>query len=202
MLLINLKRLKMLKFQSAILTILIASNLSCKKQPEKTLPKIYQIKKIDLVNQEGENFSPQKMKGSLWVVHFIFTRCQGPCPVLIRTMGKLQKDLQNYPQIKFLSLSADPKRDTPADLKRYALKQKADFNRWTFLTGKTAEVMRTTEKEFKIPADKDNPDAHSTRFVLVDENLNIRGFYSGLEVNSMEKLIQDAKKLAKDMPLS
>jgi cytochrome oxidase Cu insertion factor (SCO1/SenC/PrrC family) len=39
---------------------------------------------------------------------------------------------------------------------------------------------------------------HSTRFALIDPNMNIRGYYMGTESKDVKKLMGDIKKLLKE----
>jgi protein SCO1/2 len=47
-------------------------------------------------------------------------------------------------------------------------------------------------------ADDPEPILHSSRFVLVDGRREIRGYYDGLEAGGVEKLLADARRLARD----
>ena len=135
------------------------------------------------LDQRGQPFSRQSMQGQIWVADFIFTRCPDVCPALTARMATLQPDLSAEEPVRLLSISVDPAYDTPERLTAYAEEFSADPALWTFVTGEEPAVYQTIEG-FKQLVDiqraqgKEVPDIlHSDRFVLVDRDGDIRGFY-------------------------
>lgn len=92
-----------------------------------------------LVNQDGQEvrFFSDVLKGQVVAINFIFTNCLGACPMITERMKMarniLGEELGN--SIRFISISIDPARDTPAAMKEFKETHKADGN-WVFLTGK------------------------------------------------------------------
>src|SRR5205809_1034351 len=72
-----------------------------------------------LTDQEGRQVSNQDLRGKVWIVDFIFTRCMGPCPMMTQKLVRLAKDIES-PSVRFVSISVDPEFDRPAVLKQYA----------------------------------------------------------------------------------
>ena len=166
-----------------------------KVQTEGTnLVKIHKISPFHLTNQESQKFGTEQLKGKSWVVNFVFTRCKGPCPLITKKMAKLQKKFKENPNLQFLTITMDPSFDKPAQLKAYGLKHKADFSRWNFLTGDHDKILNIARNIFKVPADK-NPEMHTTRFILIDSELYVRGYYHSLEEDSFNNLIGDIDKI-------
>ena len=166
------------------------------------LPFIAKVGPFELTNQEGRPFGLKELSGNIWVVNFIFTRCQGVCPVLTKKYLSLQKKLSEIKQLKYVSISMDPQFDQPSILKAFGNRYDADYTRWSFLTGKQDDIIQIARHLFKVPADK-NPDLHSTRIVLIDVNSNIRGYYEGLDDKSIQKLMAHIRLLSRsDLPLS
>ena len=148
-------------------------------------PVIGQVPEFRLTNQFGKPFGLADLKGHVWVVDFIFTRCRSICPRMTAQMKKLQtRYAKKKVPIKLLSISVDPINDTPKAFLAYAKRHGADLNRWTFLTGKEADVRALLEKGFKVHMGekekiKNMIDiAHTSRFVIVDARGGIRGHYS------------------------
>ena len=113
-------------------------------------------------------------------------------------MSKLEKALP--PEIRFVSFTVDPARDTPEVLNEYAKRYNADTNRWMFLTGEKTALYDLCVKGFKLALEDSGgtevePITHSTRFVLVDKNAQIRGYYGGTDEEDLTKLSADVKKL-------
>jgi len=136
----------------------------------------------------------------VWVADFVFTSCTGPCPELSLRMRSLQKTFkQTHRDVTLVTVSVDPKTDTPKVLERYAEKFGADPNKWLFLTGPNDAYMRDlVVKGFLLsfaPATKGIPLMHSTRIVLVDREGRIRGSHDGLNVDERDQLLADVDKL-------
>ncbi|MGH2900419.1 MAG: SCO family protein, partial [Solirubrobacteraceae bacterium] len=95
-----------------------------------------------LIDQDGSTLSLESLRGSLVLLDFIYTHCPGPCPILTSARVQLQKALPDAlrPSVRFVSISLDPVRDTPAALRAYALARGADLATWSFLTGNPAAV--------------------------------------------------------------
>ena len=76
----------------------------------------------------------------------------------------------------------------------------ADPNRWLFLTGNKESLFTLSKEGFKLAvADAGGtelePITHSSRFVLVDRQGRIRGYYSMDEPSELAHLVSDAKSL-------
>jgi protein SCO1/2 len=113
-------------------------------------------------------------------------------------MRKLQEALPA--DIRMVSFTVDPARDTSKALAAYAAEHGATRERWLFLTGDKQALYDICIKGFKLPLLDDEgtplePITHSTRFVLVDKQGQIRSYYSGTEEEDLKRLAADAKGL-------
>ncbi|MFZ5541635.1 MAG: SCO family protein [Pseudomonadota bacterium] len=75
------------------------------------------------------------------VVNFVYTTCTTVCPVTSATFAQLQERLgaRLGTQVRLVSITVDPQRDTPARLRAYAAKHDAGMH-WTWLTGRKDAV--------------------------------------------------------------
>ncbi len=96
--------------------------------------------------------------------------------------------------LRFVSFTVDPDRDTPGVLTQYADRYEAEKDRWFFLTGLKSEISRILKEFFLSPVEE--PAMHSIRFILVDGEGGIRGYYDSSDPASMNQLIRDTKILA------
>ncbi len=154
---------------------------------------LFHVPAFSLVNQNNQPLTHQTFRGNPWVAAFIFTQCAGPCPMMSSNMARLQERVP-HPDLKLVSFTVDPQRDTPAVLKQYAQDLKADEARWSFVTGSAqamADVARGMLLPF-MPATESADITHSTKFLLVDKDGNVRGIYSPDE---MDALATDAAAL-------
>ncbi|MFO0826180.1 MAG: SCO family protein [Gemmataceae bacterium] len=148
----------------------------------------WKLEPFSLTERSGRTVTDKDLRGSVWVASFIFTRCNGPCPAVSSTVGKLQADFKDEPGVKFVTFTVDPKRDDLAALKDYANARGADPERWLFLTGDEATIHELIAKQFKQGVGRnDLPNAkpgeefiHSSKLMVVDRNGVIRGMYEGL----------------------
>ena len=82
-------------------------------------------------------FYTDTMEGRTVVINFIYTNCKDACPLITQKMLQVRDLLGDKfnKEVFFITISTDPARDTPAELKKYAQKQSADIPGWLFLTG-------------------------------------------------------------------
>jgi protein SCO1/2 len=140
------------------------------------------------------------LRGKVWIASFIFTHCAGQCPIMTHHLALAQRDLPAREDLKLVSISVDPDRDTPAVLTKYAEQHRADRSRWWFLTGDKGVIRRLAMETFKLPVEdnpgrEDEPILHSSKFVLVDRTGAIRGYYDGLDVDTIQQLVRDTRRL-------
>ncbi len=102
-----------------------------------------------LINQDGEDvrFFSDVLKDQIVVINFIFTNCLGACPLMTQKllMARDKLGAEEAKKIRFISISIDPARDTPAAMREFAREHKADGN-WVFLTGKQDNIDLVVKK--------------------------------------------------------
>ncbi len=166
--------------------------------PKPPLPDLGNVPDFQLTRETGAAFaSAIELRGKVWVADFIFTNCPGPCPRLTQHMKRVQEGLVGIDQAKLVSFTVDPARDTPRVLADYGKKFGADPLRWYFLTGSREDLHHLSKDVFKL-GDVAPDLEHSTRFVLVDKQSRIRGYYGSSEPSRIVQLIEDAKRLVKE----
>jgi protein SCO1/2 len=149
-----------------------------------------------LTDQSGREFrSIDRLNGKVWVANFIFTTCAGPCPRMSSQMRQVRQSTTS-PDIRFVSFTIDPARDTPEVLAGYGKRYGADPERWFFLTGKQEDLHHLKRNVFML-GNVDGSLEHSTRFVLIDRHSRIRGFYDSSDLESLDKLTADLSALAR-----
>ena len=163
------------------------------------LPTLGLVEPFALTERDGSRVDLARLHGQIWVANFMFTRCTGPCPLMSGYVKTLQKHFATEPRLRFVSISTDPAHDTPAALRAYAERFGADPQRWLFLTGDKTTVVHLSRDVFKLAAG-DDPGMHSTRFVLVDADGRIRGYYDSRDPDFQARLQADAEALARALP--
>lgn len=178
------------------MTVLFSGACSPAPKPQKALPDF----SLTAVTVDGTSpFDLRTMRGRAWIADFVYTRCAGPCPMLTANMAGLQKRLPK--SIGLLSFTVDPDHDSPEALNEYARTFKADPQRWFFLTGEKAELVKLVRDGFLLPVVENAAAlpgerfAHSTKFVLIDADGRVRGWYDGDDAAALDKLAADARRL-------
>lgn len=134
----------------------------------------------------GKTVSRDDLKGKVWVASFVFTRCTGPCPQVTATIARLNSELSTSNDLRFVTFTIDPERDSLADLNKYADLYRADPAKWLFLTGPEKAMHELATKGFKILAKKsDTPKPgeefdHSSKLAVVDKQGMICGYFDGM----------------------
>lgn len=171
----------------------------CSDEP---LPEMMPIGEFSLTAQDGRTIGSAELRGEVYVADFIFTSCPDVCPVLSTQMANLHRRI-DAPDVRFVSITVDPERDTPEVLREYAARYRAD-ERWFFLSGEPSEVRRTIERAFRLPvgdreamADGRYDILHGSRFVLVDRRGILRGLYE-TDGDGLARLERDVERLLEE----
>jgi len=178
---------------------LAALAVGCSKNRVDELPILGQVSDFALVDQDGRVFDRQSLQGSIWITDFIFTHCRSTCPRLTAQMKELQARLSDVPGVHFLSVTVDPRNDTPPVLKAYMVKNELDQASWRFVTGEEQAIEDFVVGSFKVGYGKTEWSTeltHSTSFALVDTAGRIRGYYDS-EDEGLGQLEKDARALAR-----
>ena len=147
------------------------------------------VPSFSLTNFDGSIITDQQLNNKISIVSFIFTQCEGACPIMSDNMSTLQERFSASDDIQFLSITTDPDYDTLDILSEFSSNYSND-NNWFFLRGDIVDIIELSEKGFFLSAAL-LPAGHSTRFVLVDKELNIRKFYEGNVESSIFELQKD-----------
>jgi protein SCO1/2 len=97
--------------------------------------------------------------------------------------------------VQFLSITVNPERDTVQALRAYADRHKANHDHWWFLTGPKKDIYNYARHELGVVISAgdggDEDFIHTERFVLLDKDRNIRGYYNGLDTLDMKRCADD-----------
>ncbi len=173
-------------------------------EPVKVLPKIRPAPGYNLVDQEGQPFGTENLRGSITVYSITYTGCAGSCPDQTTRMSELQVALaaaESPVPVRLVTLSVDTFRDTPAVLRAYGVAHGADFGRWTFLTGSEADVRRVAGRGYEVFYSRQPDQSYKldTRMFLVDGWGIIRAVYGTDDyIPSVERLLRDIRLVSEE----
>jgi protein SCO1 len=164
----------------------------------------HQTANITLVNQLGDTVSLYDKPGKIIVIDYFFTHCGSICPILTRNMVKLQHSFiiggdtrkkVDTSLVQFISFTIDAERDSVKALKDYADRFGVNHDNWWLLTGNATKIANFAFDELKVDqysgAPIDSTFVHTNRFVLLDREHIVRGYYNGLDTLQVAKLARD-----------
>lgn len=193
----------------AMLSLLLTA---CKEAPRGPLPKIgpmatndagqavpHKIRPWTYTSQDSVTVTDKDLAGQPYLADFFFTSCPSICPKVTKQMLRLYDHYDG--RITLISFTIDPKRDTPAKLKRYADNLEVSSPGWLFLTGDKEFTLDLADDYF-VAAFED-PDApggfdHSGKIILVDGDGHVRSFAEGTDPEDVTDLFADIDHLLAD----
>jgi len=173
--------------------ILVAAR-GAREEPAPPPPVLGEVPPFSLVERHGATVTRDSLRGRVWIADFVFTSCAGVCPEMSLRMAAVQAAVAEDPGTVCVTVTVDPERDTPEVLRAYADLYGASADRWLYLRGTQEEAHRLQFDGFKMGDGKD-PLLHSQRFVLVDREGRIRGWYPGTEEEGVRALLRDWRGL-------
>jgi len=187
------------------------------KRPGEALDVFGSVPDFSLIERSGRKMGRSDLAGRVWITNFIYTHCPDTCPLQTAQMAKLQADFAEEKALRLVSITVDPERDTVLVLSQYAKRYGADPERWLFLTGEKSTIYRLALEGFRLsvvdPAEgvkswffwpitvlahhgeTGKQFIHSSRFVLVDRQARIRGYYQSAEEDALQRLRRDVRIL-------
>jgi protein SCO1/2 len=192
-------------FVFAVVPSVFVPTLMCRGgNPE--LPDLGTVPAFSLIDERGQAFTEEALRGHPTIVDFVFTRCDTICPVVSMKMQRLQEKLldRRAESIKLLSISVDPAYDTPEKLTEYAKRYAAIPEKWRFVTGPVDKIHALVEGPFMNSMVREGVTptgapaiSHNGYFVLVDGELVIRGVYDSNDIPKLDALVHHARFLAR-----
>ena len=162
---------------------------------------------FSFAERSGRQLGKRDLEGLVWIANFIFTSCPSVCPRLSTEMARLQRELAGV-GVRLVSFTVDPERDTLEKLARYADSYGADPERWLFLRGEKETVHRFIQESFRLAVGEAKDEGsvlameitHSGKFVLVDRDGRIAGYFDGADPVALERLRGKAEALFRRGP--
>lgn len=153
------------------------------------------VEDFSLTECHGQTVTKADLLGKPWVACFIFTRCAGAnfCPRVSEQMKLLQDRLKDV-DVRLVTITVDPDRDTPEELLRYSEQFHADPDKWWFLTGDKQTIYSLIKRSFRmLVGEAPNPIPgfeieHSLEIMHVDAKGVVRGRYNAQDDVAMAKL--------------
>jgi protein SCO1 len=156
------------------------------------------IPDVKLINQDGKTIHLGDFNGKAVLLTFIYTRCPFAnfCPLLSNEFASLRREMQktpgDYERTHFVSVSLDPKWDTPPVMRQYGLEylhgDPAGFGYWDFVATSPADLKSLANAFNLTYFEKDNQITHSLRTVLLATDGTVAKVWSGNQWRKQEIL--------------
>ena len=175
-------------------------------QPVKVVPRLGLAPGFTLVDQSGERLTSEDLRGAVTLYTFGYTHCRTGCfptdSVFRAVQDRLgEVDLGDM-RVRFVTVSFDPTRDSPAALAAAAEDAGADPELWTFATGEPDALKTLIGTGFEIyyGPHPDDPQAFEYRpgVFIVDGNGILRREYRW-GMPSVDGLLKDLRVLAREV---
>ena len=168
-----------------------------------------QVPDFTLTNQDGKRISMKDFSGKALAITFIYSRCPLPnyCILMSKNFSDLAvklKDSDLKDNIRLLSISFDPKTDTPEKLKAYGQGYlgkgaEPDFSVWQLATGTDKEVKNIADffgLRYEVDQNDKTQFNHSLRTIVVTPDGKVQKVFSGNEwtPNDLLKELESAIK--------
>ena len=174
--------------------------------PDGSLDSVFKaVGDFAFVSQDGDTIRRDSLEGKIWVANLFHGECTDACDIenaYIKQM--LKKDFPDDADVRFVSFSVNPNKDSVSVIKEYATKVEANSNRWWFLTGDATKMEKFLADEFKFePSDEktlENKGLRDRTLRLIDWEGHLRGSIYHSEIESqMVTLAQHIVFLQKEL---
>jgi protein SCO1/2 len=158
-------------------------------------PEPRKLPAVELVDENGEPFTPHQFAGRWSFVYFGYTYCPDVCPLALIELAALKERLateQPETTAAYYLVSVDPQRDTPERLREYVGYFDPAFHGLTGSLDAISALAKATETLFFVPPEQ-GPDnylvSHSNNFVLVNPRGELEAIFTS--PHSPEQLAAD-----------
>jgi protein SCO1/2 len=149
-----------------------------------------EVPNYTLVNQDGKQIRLHDYRGKALLLTFIYTRCPLPeyCTLMSNNFAQIDRQLEKEPAVwmrtHLLSVSIDPKYDTPPVLRSYGAAhteryENETFKHWEFASG---EQVKDLAQFFGLRYfDENDQIIHGLKTVIIQPDGKIAKVYTGNE---------------------
>ena len=144
-----------------------------------------------LQDADGKAVDLSDLRGKVVILHFVYASCPDVCPLHAEKLAEVQEMIAITPmrdQVKFVTVTTDPKRDTPEVMREYGPLHGLDSANWMFLTSAPSEPEDRTRQlaekyGLKFTGTDDGLQMHGTVTMVIDRESRWRASFHGLAFN-------------------
>ncbi len=145
----------------------------------------------------GKPLQPKDFLGKVVVLHFIYTNCTDVCPLHTEKLAGVQAMVNQSPMkdmVRFVTITSDPKRDTPEVMAAYGPLHGMDPVNWQFLTigpGQPEDYTRWLAQAFghKFTVESDGTLTHGVVTHIIGKYGRWQGNFHGMDFQPTNMLM-------------
>mgnify|MGYP006276376041 CR=1 FL=1 len=157
---------------------------------------------FELVNQDSTTVTfPDDFAGQALVVGYVYTQCPDICPMVTANMRQLRERVNAADDVTFITITFDPRRDTPERLRGYRQAYGLGDTDWQFLTGDPDTISRLMERlDVRVQLsrgsyeDDDYLIDHTDQISLIDPQQRVLFHYGG-SMTPVDVLAEDLQTI-------
>ena len=146
-----------------------------------------------LADADGATVRLADLRGKVVVLHFIYASCRDVCPLHAELIARVQDMVNQAPMadsVRFLSITTDPRNDTPDVLRGYGPAHRLDAANWAFLTipaGASEDATRRLAQAFghRFEHTGDGAQVHGVVTHVIDREGRWRANFHGLRFDPL-----------------
>lgn len=160
-----------------------------------------QLVDFSLTDSTGRQVTRAELQGKVLAVSFLFTGCGTTCPEVSQRMAEIQRLTTNQPDTRLVSLTVDPRTDTPPVLAKWGARYGADPNRWLMLTGNKRVLQQLIGTSFLSTNSGDPFNSMpgnfggTERIAVVDKSGRVRIYFDGLRLGVAAAVVAEIEEL-------
>jgi len=144
---------------------------------------------FSLTDQDGKSVALKDFRGKVTIITFMYTECKAICPVLPQILARVDQALteKERANVRFIGVTIDPARDTPAKMRGFMQTHGLSPSRWTLLTGTLGQLTKVAaDYGVVVRPDVQGELVHNAVYVLVDPKGQLRTELHGLFIPTDE----------------
>jgi protein SCO1/2 len=170
---------------------------------DEQLRSIHTIDTFAMLDQSGNMFTADSLKGKIYTANFFFTICPSICPKMMYNLKSLQDSFFTNDDIRMVSFSVMPRVDSVKKLAAYGQSMSIDPHKWHLLTGDKERINTLGRQSFfaekQLGLQKDASEfLHTQQLLLIDKQSRIRGVYDATLAADIIRAVADIKILSKE----
>ena len=139
---------------------------------------------VEITNKRLGKIKLSEFRGKTLLVFFGFSKCYDVCPITLRRLAKIYKDLGEPKNLQIIMITVDPANDTVDSVQTYVNKFHAGF---LGFSGTNTEIAAAAKSFFVGYQDLGNTQFNHTDAVyVVDKNSKIRRIYGQPDFRYLE----------------